>query len=252
MTGRGPRLGGVVDVPDALHQIDHHRAGRSAHPVGDVVGERVGAAHPRRWGVDEGAVGVDRHRGSQGRTVQARGQRRGAVDVAVVGKQGAGDEDRRRHRLRGRHLERRVAQRLEALPHHHRQVVDAGDRHRHRRAGRRRAVRDRVAEGVAGHRTGGQRLQGGRAGRIVAPRAVGGDRHRRPLGAGGIEGGHRQHVQVRVAVVAQHSGGRDGERRVLVGGVAVVERHRRVVDAGDVDRHRRRVRGHARRPRWCR
>ncbi len=50
-----------------------------------------------------------------------------------------------------------------------------------------------------------------------------------------------ERVAIRIAVVAQHAGGGDGQGGIFSGGVAVVHRLRDIVDRGDVDRHRNRV-----------
>src|SRR6185312_16059688 len=69
----------------------------------------------------------------------------------------------------------------------------------------------------------------------VRERAVGIERHRAVLR--GVDQNRSQRIAVDVGVVGQHTAGRNDERRVFIGGVAVVDGRGRVVDRVDRDRH---------------
>ncbi|CAA9537868.1 MAG: hypothetical protein AVDCRST_MAG73-1594 [uncultured Thermomicrobiales bacterium] len=214
--GHGRRVGAAVAVVGGVGEAVGpllaggerlERAGRVVGDGGPVV--RDGAGRPGRV------------HGGDGQGV--------AVRVVVVGQDG--DRDRRA-----------VLGRADRVGRRDRVVVGAGDRDRHRRAGGGAlGVRDLVAEGVGGGRPRREAVEQGAG--VVGEDPVAVVRHRRAAGAGrGVVADREQRLleRVRVGVVGQDAARR--ERVVLVRrGVGIGVGRRRVVGAGERDRHRRRV-----------
>src|SRR5205823_1413031 len=73
-------------------------------------------------------------------------------------------------------------------------------------------------------------------GRRVGEGAVAVQRHRAVARVADLD--RREAVPVHVAVVGEHAGGGHDELRVLVRGVGVIRRHRRVIDRVDGEVHR--------------
>ena len=139
-----------------------------------------------------------------------------AVDVEIVVEPPVGGADRQRHAV------------IDdvGVVDGDRGVVERGDVDRDGGDVRERvAVVEPVPEGVDAVEVGPGR---------VDERTVVEQRHAAVVGdADQFDG---EHIVVRIAVVDQHAGRVDRQRRVLVGRVGVVDGQRRVVDRGDVDR----------------
>src|SRR6185437_12801908 len=201
------------------HNGDRH--GRRVAPqdaVGRPVGEGVGAAEARRGSVGEGAVAVQGERPVRGASYE-HGRQRVAVGVGVIGKHAG--------HLAGGRAERRVFLGAVVVVPRGGRVVDRRDGDGHGGGGAEGgAVAGVVGEGVGAVEVGG----GG-----VGEGAVGVD------GGGAVRrGGHRrrrnaERVAVGVAVVAEHAGRGNRQRRVLGRGVVVVPRGGRIVDRRDGD-----------------
>ena len=153
-----------------------------------------------------------------GRPAHRDRRQRPLLDVGVI-TQHAGRDDQ----------ERLVFERGVVVGQRERRVVGGVDRDPDRRDARVGcAVVDFVSEAVAAIDIRGRRVAEA-AVRAEGQRAIGGTTHQDGC----------QRASVDVGVVGQHPGDGEGQRRVLIGAVAVVGGDRRVVHRGDGDHDRR-------------
>ena len=207
----------VVDRRDGDRDRRHCRG---QFPVGRPIGEGVESGVVQTRCVGERAVVAQAQRAVQDVRHQHRCQRV-AIHVAVV-----------RQNSRRRNRQRRVFHRRVSVIHRDRRVVhrndgDGDDRH----AARQRAVRRAIGEGVRAGVVQAGRVSERTAGRKVQ-RAVRDVRHE-----------HRsERVAIHVAVIRQHAERGNGQQRVFVHRVRIVDRHRPVVHGRDGDGHGRHAR----------
>ena len=212
--GRGDR---VIDrnrrVVDVVHRDRDGRRVGPAIAVGDRVGERIRPHEARRRGVDD----LARHdlRGPVGRSPDRLDRQRVAVHIRVV----AEHVDRHRSALVGA---RGIVHRIRRVVH--RRDVDRDGA----RVGQTARVLHDIGDGVRPVVVRIRRVGDGPV-RVHRDRAMLG---RRSALVG-------QRIAVRVGVVGQRV---EGDRLVLGRGDRVIDRHRRVVDAADVDGDRGHIR----------
>ena len=196
---------------------DGDRGERAVHgPVIGFVGEAVGAVVIGVRPVAQPAIGVQAQR-SMRRTGDQHGGQGIALDIGVVGE----------HAARRRHQQNNILGDGVAVIHRHWRIVDRGDADGDRGE---RAVHGPVI-GLVGETVGAVVVGGGR----VAQSAIGLQRQRPMRRAGDQHGG--QGIVLDIGVVGEHAARRGHRQRGVLGdGVAVVHRHRRVVDRGDRQR----------------